>query len=302
MNYIDSTKLSLNNKNISFFLVLSLLLLCLVVPNASDTFLSLFDYPFINLMTTIVIIFVYQHNKTIAMLLIIFYILCIIQRRKNISRISVQDRINSIQITSDVKVNAVKDIIRENDISDDDKRDLVNKVINSNTSNNNKLRVILIFLRHCPEQRLLVLENLYALKIKQKNKIDMTKHIVVNKKNIPDTIKSIDNVDIPKSEKDELLTAITQQDMSKRNKSRIKKVLLKPEILYTKSKPMSSIKEAINESESDESESEQIAFPKSNIIESETEIMNATDFSRFPINKSNLNEENVVKSFASPFV
>ena len=141
MNYVEKINNMINTDNAVFFIIIVVIMLCLMVPVARSSFLTMFDQPFVNLMIILTIIIVQKQNQSIALLMTILYILCIIQKRKILSRVSVADRIKSIQITSDVKVNAVKDIIRENDVSDEEKKDLISKILDSNTSNNNKLRV-----------------------------------------------------------------------------------------------------------------------------------------------------------------
>jgi len=267
IDFIDNIKKSSMNVNINFMIIMSLLILCVIIPKTSDKFLELLDQPFVNLITILIISITLKCNLAAGILLSALYLFCIIQKRKNDSR-KQYDTASTIVINSESKVEAAKDIIRESNVTNNDKKQMVSNIIDSKIPIKRKIRIVLVFLRHCPKHRLAVLSRLYNKISKQKNKVIMTKYIVKNKRNIPALIKSINKANMSSFDKSQILDKIPRKSILKKDRKSINEIIQRTE---TVSAPSSA---PINDSDNDNNnDSMKLVEDDSNIIYNDSNII-----------------------------
>lgn len=117
------------NTRIEFILLFSLIIMLLFVPHFKDSVLEFFDFAFINLISILVIFYVFQYKPIYALLLTMIYMFCIMQRRKNIANIIIDEELNNLNICKNKKISAVMSVMKNKNIDNETKEKLVLQVI-----------------------------------------------------------------------------------------------------------------------------------------------------------------------------
>lgn len=114
---------------IEFILLVLLIILILFVPNLSNSFLELFDFPFINLVSILIIINSFKSNQNRGILLTLLYIFCIVQRRKNVVKLILTKQMDNLNLSTSRKIQATMSVMNNKNISNKEKENLVLQII-----------------------------------------------------------------------------------------------------------------------------------------------------------------------------
>lgn len=117
------------DNRIEFILLFLLIITLLFVPQMKDSILEFFDFAFINVMCLLIIFYMLKYKLYHGIVLVILYVFCITQRRKNIANIIILKQLNTLNISTEKKVNAVITVIKNENISNENKESLVKQII-----------------------------------------------------------------------------------------------------------------------------------------------------------------------------
>lgn len=198
---------NLSYQRIEFFIIVCTVIMFLFIPKISNAFLELFDYSFMNFISILGILFTFQLNFYIALLFLLTYVFCIIQRRENISKEILNHEMSNIQINTDTKIQALIKIIKNPSISCIEKENLAIQSINSDIPNINKINVAIVFMNECSKSSklLLIIYNSKNIKLK------MLTHTLVTKENKEIVIKTINKSIMDKENREKLLKTINNK-------------------------------------------------------------------------------------------
>ena len=205
---------NLSYQPIEFFIIVCTVIMFLFIPKISDAFLELFDYSFTNFICILGILFTFHVNIYIAILFLLTYIFCIIQRRENISKEILNHEMSNIQINTDTKIKALIKILKNPSLSCIEKENLAIQAINSDIPNINKINVAIVFMKECPVNTKLLL-NIYN---SDNIKLKLLTHTLITKENKELVIQTINKSTIDIENKEKLLKII---------KNKFKKVTFK---------------------------------------------------------------------------
>jgi len=197
---LDTVKNTLNNflenKILTKYIIIGIVVFSIfIIPFLPKQILLFFNnYP-IKILLLILIFYISYKNLSLGIILTFMFILIIYQAQKYLVEQKFIDKItDSVQITSDNKIELINKLLVNPNINKYDRRILEDKIFNSIASDKHKFNTGLILLNKYPLKTSSIIDKLYKCNMKPHNVVKMTDRIMNRDLKDKYLLKIIDNI------------------------------------------------------------------------------------------------------------
>ena len=214
-----------------YLIILFSICIIYIIPNLSNNILLLFNYTIVKLLFVFLIGYTSIINLSIAILLFVALFIINQELRKINMHNKISNQIsNTIQPSSDHNINIINSLLKDKFVSNKEKKQLFNSVMQSIASDKHKYNTGLIYMNSCPKKMSKIINKLYRSNMKSNNQLTMSNKLL-------DTIddkyiigKNIIKSNIYDEDKIKIIIHVLNSDIKAKKKIKIMKKMMKSDI------------------------------------------------------------------------